>query len=314
MPEVLVLQRLLKKFLNPVMAKKLSKRISERKKTKIARKNSRKEAKIRKEQIKKQKSIAKVPKSYLISDEEKAHLKTVKDAAQQRSLEYQKPEEKEPSHIVELKRCISEHMCDAFIEVLDFRDIEGSRSRSSEDLLKSNGKKVYAFVNFADDMFDATFPFQNDGLTVLHDLSILLGSKRICIFGNCKTGKFLLSKSIEALGTDAMDFEFVRTPARKTSVAEVLRGQIDLKDINPGVMFGQVWKFINEEEIKGFYALRSFDGCDAFLDVLSDKIAEDTNSKKSLSGAALKFFKDTLMGRIRWMKHQDDFSFIFVGS
>lgn len=297
------------------MTKQLSKRISERKKTKVARKNIRREKKIRKEQKKKQRGLVKVPKSYLLSEEEKEHLKSIREATQQRTQEYQSPESCEPAHILDLKKCLLEHMCDTFIEVVDFRDIEGSRNKSAEDLLKKNGKEVYVFINFSNGMFDADLcSLQNDGLTVLHDLGVLSNSKKLCIFGNRKSGKFLLSKSIEALCVDTPEFEFIRTPSSQSAASGVLRGHLGLDDINPVVVFNQIWKFINQEEIKKFYMLGSFDGPEAFLDVLADKVAEGASSKKSLSSAALQFFKDAQMGKIAWMKRQGCFHFKFIFS
>lgn len=284
------------------MAKRTSKRVSERKKTRTAVKKARKEAKLKRELRKKEKKTVKIPKAYLMTDEEKEHLKSIKIATEERTKEFVQPEPL-PKFINDLKACLSEKNCDAFVQIVDFRDIEGSRSKKCEEIIRENGKKVYLVPNFIEKDFELNYSEleKKSGLEVLKDYSILKDCRRICIFGNKKSGKFLFSKHIDQ-AAPGVEFEFVRTPAASNDLPSIFRNITDLKDINPTIMFHRCWDFINPDEIKLFYMLNGFDSPDSFLDLLAEKISKEYNRKKNHNDAAIYFFKDVIEGRIRWMK------------
>jgi len=292
------------------MAKKTSKRVSERRKTKTAVKNSRKEAKLRRVQAKKHRNSIKVPKSYLMTDSEKEQMKSIKDATEKRTKDFV-VQEKSPDSIAQVEKCILEKHCDAFVEVVDFRDIGESRSLACEELLKKNKKKVFVFVNYNNSRFDANMEtVLGGGLELLKDVSALAGFKRICIFGNPRMGKFLLSKHIETANPSA-EFEFVRTPVRRESLSDMLRGYLDLKDVNPLVMFGICWKSIDPEVVKEHYMVRSFNSYESFLDLLAEKLSRDAGRPVTHSDAALSVFKDMISGKIGWIKTSGGFYFDF---
>lgn len=300
------------------MAKRASKRVSEKKKTRTAVRNARKEAKIKREMRKKHRNAVKVPKDYLMTDEEKDQLKKIKETTQERNRNIH-ASSSDVAFISELKRCIFEKCCDAFIEVVDFRDIDASRSRECEDLLKENFKKVFIFINFIDSSFAVDLPrTPSEDIEVLANVSCLSVFKNICIFGNPKIGKFLLSKSIEKANPKST-FEFIRVPVRSAtsstsaSLSCLFRGYIDAKDINPCVMFERCWEYVDQDAIREYYALGRFDSCGAFLDLLAKALTKDPAKVKTHDDAAITFFRDVIDGRIHWIRKDDKFYFHFTG-
>lgn len=293
------------------MAKRQSKRVSERKKTRTAVKNARKEAKLKRELRKKERKSIKVPKSYLITEKEKEHLRSIKEATEKRTQNQEKSEIDEPEFLRSLRDCIDAKKCDAFIEVIDYRDINSSRNRSCENLITESGKHLFIFVNFIDNAFSIDLSKLNaENVSVLSDLSVLSSLSKICIFGNPKTGKFLLSKQIEAANPNT-EFEFIRTPVNKVGLSDFLRGHIDIKNIDSVIMLNKHWQFINEEEIKRYYMLGRFDACDSFIDLLAEKLSADSVVKKTHREAADAFFSDILSGKIRWICIDGVFHFQF---
>lgn len=293
------------------MAKKTSKRISERKKTRTAVKNARKEAKLKREMRKKQRNAPKIPKNYLATDEEKELAKSIQKATKERTRSAESPQE-EPGHISELKRCMS--LCDAFIEVVDFRDIAGSRCEDCEELLKQGSKKFFVYLNHTNDSFQVDMAsLQGEMCCFLSDPAMLSACNKICIFGNRKTGKFLLSKAIEEANPGA-EFEFVRVPVKLSGASDLFRGYVDLNNINPSVMFENCWKNIDQSVIRDFYMLRNFDSVGSFLDLFAEKISRETSRKRTHDDAAICFFKDVLNGKIRWLKRDEDLYFSFVNA
>lgn len=280
------------------MAKRTSKRVSERRKTKTAVKNARKESKLRKKQLKMRKGGIRVPRSHLLTDAELEQLKSIKDATQMRNKSLVAHDDR-PEYLVVIEKCLVEKHCDAFIEVLDFRDLKESRNVNSEDLLRKNGKQPYAFVNYRSNKFDVELSSVLGAMTYLEDLSVLANFRKICIFGNPKTGKFLLSKKISEINPNA-EFVFVRTPVKKEGLCGVLRGYVDLKNINPLSMFEICWKFIDPEAIREYYMVGRFDSYESFLDLLAEKFSCETGKSKTHSDAALHVFKDMMSGKIGW--------------
>jgi len=307
------------------MAKNKSKRVSERRKTRNVQRNTRNEAKIRREQKKKMKGSVKIPKSVLMTEEEKEHLKNIKASTEIRSREANVKKPDVPQYLLDLEKCIFKHNCDAFIEVLDFHDIEGSRDKAAENFLKQNSKNFYVFINNNNGMFDIDLSYlDNEGIALLRDFSTLSNFNKLCIFGNQKTGKFLLSKTIEDyFGDDAgkgscnnaeaknKEFEFVRTPSNRLVISSVLGGALNLDDIKPVFMFEKIWEFVDKEELKMFYSLRSFSDYETFLSLLYDKIEDKNSAKKDLNKAALYFFRDVLSKKIGWIRHQNRLYFKF---
>ncbi|KAM0681465.1 hypothetical protein GINT2_000667 [Glugoides intestinalis] len=285
--------------------------MSERKKTKIAIKSSRKQAKLNKDLRKKQKKAIKIPKSYLMTDEEKEHLKFIKQETENRCKEMGVPEPTDPDFIVELKKCVSEGCYDAFVEMVDFRDVELSRNAPCEKILQENGKKVYIAANFDENTFDIDFStLENDTFKLLRDHSVLSNASKICIFGNPKTGKFLLSKSIEQINSNA-NFTLIETPVEKSGISALLRGYIGFESILPAILFEKCWKNIDQNAIKDFYMLCSFDSAESFLDLLAEKLAKESLKKKTHNDAALYFFKDILDKKIYWIKIKSQVYFDF---
>lgn len=293
------------------MAKRQSKRVSERKKTRTAVRNARKEAKLKRELRKKEKKSIKVPKSYLVTVEEKEHLRNIKEATEKRNQNQIKENDDKPEFLKNINSCMYEKECDTFIEVVDYRDINSSRNRGCENFITENGRKLFVFVNFIDNAFNVDLSvFNTENISILTDLSILSSSSKICIFGNPKTGKFLLSKQIEEINPN-VHFEFIRTPVNKNGLSDFLRGYIDLKNIDPVIMLNKCWAFINEDEIKRFYMLGGFDTCNSFIDLLAEKLSKDSTVKKTHNEAADAFFNDILSGRIRWVCIDNAFHFLF---
>ncbi|ELA42334.1 uncharacterized protein VICG_00734 [Vittaforma corneae ATCC 50505] len=300
------------------MAKRTSKRVSERKKTRTAVRNARKEAKLKREMRKKHKNVTKIPKDYLMTDEEKEQLRKIKEATQERN-QTTSVDSEDPAFISELEKCIFEKNCDAFVEIVDFRDIDSSRSRQCEEILKKNSKKIFMCMNFISNSFQMDLSWtKNENIEVLADISRLSVFKKICIFGNPKIGKFLLSKSIEETNPKSA-FEFIRIPVKPSTLSKAVnlsnlfRGYIDIKDINPSAMFENCWEYIDQDAIKEYYILGRFDSCGAFLDLLAEKMSKDSSKKKTHDEAAVVFFKDVIDGRIRWIRKNGNFYFQFTG-
>lgn len=293
------------------MAKVLSKRISERKKTQHARKLIKKAAKIRKEQRKKQKGQIKVPKSVLMTEEQKAHLENIKLATQNRTKNHKIEDKNIPEYISELEKCIFIRGCDTFVEIIDFRDIEGSRNKYAEKIIKQHEKPLYVYINYNNELFNIDLGYlEQQNLIIINDFSIFADSKKLCIFGNPKSGKFLLSKNIQNVVNEKdLQFEFVKTPITDKTVSEVLRGHIDLQDINPIVMFRSIWEDINKNALKSFYMLANFDDYEEFLKLLCEKLEDKNSLKKSISDAALYFFKDIKNQNVPWMKKDGKYYF-----
>lgn len=297
------------------MAKNKSKRVSERKKTKNLQKHSRNEAKIRKEQRKKQKSTVKVPKHVIMTEAEKEHLKSIKLATQARSKESKDAKPNENSYITELGSCIDKRNFDTFIEIIDYRDIEGTRNISAEKFLEKSNKKYHFFINYNNGLLNVDLGFLNtEHSSILDDFSILKDSKKICIFGCPKIGKFLLSKTIENFFNNEkkIEFEFIKTPSNRPTICEIFCGNISLKNIIPALMFEKVWEFLDKEDLKKFYMTSSFTDYEVFLSLLADKVESKSTTKKDLNKGALLFFKDILEYKIAWFRSQNSFYFKFI--
>lgn len=289
------------------MAKRASKRVSEKRKTKRAEKNARSEAKERRKQRASQKMAVKVPRSVLLTSDQKKHLNEIKAASKERSMEINSlPVVEEPEIIKNVRISIFDNKCDVFIEVIDSRDIEGSRCRLAEEEIIKEGKKLYSYVE------------KNivvDGLNPLNNFSDLKGY-RLCIFGNIKSGKFILSKKIEDFfNSNEIFFDFIRTPCNTVSVSEVLRNQIDLEKIDPVFMIYQFWSFINKKSLKELYMVPEFSSLEEFLESLAEKYFDEVNfnylkkSKNITVKAGYFFLKDIKGGRFGWSKSGNTYSF-----
>lgn len=293
------------------MAKRASKRVSERRKTKTAITNARKEAKLRRELNKKQRKTIKVPKSFLMTDEEKEHLRSIKKAAQLRASEAELNKSNDPEHISKLKQTIAEKQCDCFIEVVDFRDIDGSRVRDCEKLMADEGVSFFTFINFYDNSFEIDITqLAAEGHRLVESFEQFKNFKKICIFGHPKVGKFFLSKNINDVNSE-IEFEFIRVPTKSKGLSEVLRKIVDIKELNSSAMFAKIFSNLDKEGAKEFFRLARFSDANEFLQLLADKLSKERNMPVSPNDAALFFFENAKNGQIRWAFVSKQISFKF---
>lgn len=290
------------------MAKKASKRCSERRKTKTVITNARKEAKLRRELNKNKRKAVKVPKSVLLTDDEKLQMKNIKEAAAMRAKELKPVETEDVKRTEQFIECIKH--CDCFLEVIDFRDIEGTRNLEFENILKENKINSFVFVNHADSEFNADLSILSS-FQLVSDFSQFSNFKKICIFGTNKVGKFVVTKEIERVCGDK-EFHIIKTPAIKSGVSDVFRGTVDFKNINPKNMFESLWEFFEKDQLQEFFRISSFGDASGFLTLLADKISKDTLKTVTQDGAALTFFSAIRSGQIKWMKQSDRFIFKFI--
>lgn len=289
------------------MAKRISKRCSERRKTKTAITNARKEAKMKRNLNKKRKNAIKVPMSVLTTDEEKLHLKNIKDASKLRNTAVSSDANKEPKHIEKLRECISDSEC--FLEVVDFRDIEGTRNPDMENVLMSENVKVHVFLNY----FDPGLEFSPSGLEefeIIRDFAQLSKFNKICIFGTTKAGKFLASKNIE-LACGEKEFKIIKAPLINKGIYEVFRGAVDLKNINPVEMFSSIWNCLDSKKLMDYFRLSTFSDSLEFLALLSEKLTTESTKANTPKNAALFFFNCVKAGQIKWFRDQERLSFVF---
>lgn len=290
------------------MAKKASKRCSERRKTKTVITNARKEAKLRRELNKNKRKAVKVPKSVLLTDDEKLQMKNIKEAAAMRAKELKPVETEDVKRTEQFIECIKD--CDCFLEVIDFRDIEGTRNLEFENILKENKINSFVFVNHTDSEFNADLSILSS-FQLVSDFSQFSNFKKICIFGTNKVGKFVVTKEIERVCGDK-EFHIIKTPAIKSGVSDVFRGTVDFKNINPKNMFESLWEFFEKDQLQEFFRISSFSDASGFLTLLADKISKDTLKTVTQDGAALTFFSAIRSGQIKWMKQSDRFIFKFI--
>lgn len=290
------------------MAKKKSKRCSERRKTKTAVTNARKEAKLRREMNKNKKNSIKIPRSELMTDDEKQHLKNIKEGCEQRAKDV-KPIKSEESIIFEkFKEQVEK--CDCFIEVVDFRDIEGTRSKVFEQFLKEKNIPLHIYVNFSNQEFQVDFS-DFEGLNFVTDFSQFKNFKKICIFGFRKVGKFLVSKNIEEVCGEKV-FEFIKIPINHPGISEVFRGVVDMKNVDPKQMVNLIWDSFEKDQLQEFFRLSRFEDLSEFLSLLAHKISKENLKTATLDDAALLVLNTIKSGQIKWQKHLGHFYFKFI--
>lgn len=289
------------------MAKRKSKRCSERRKTKTVITNARKEAKLRREMNKNKRNSVKIPRSELMTDEEKQHLKEIKEGCIMRAKDIKLAETPESKAFDKLKE--QEKICDCFIEVVDCRDIEGTRNREYERYLKENEHQVFVYLNYTDPTFESDLSSLKD-LTFITDFSQFKNYEKICIFGAKKVGKFLLSKNIEDL-CDQKSFELIRSPVSSSGASEVFRGVVEMNDVDSQAMIKLIWEFFEKNELQEYFRLSNFQDLQGFLNLLRDKMSKETLKNVTIDDAASLVLRTIKTCHIKWIKKSNRFYFKF---
>lgn len=285
------------------MAKQKSKRVSEKRKTKRAQKNIRINAKQRKEFRKKERNSIKVPKAVMMTEDEKSHLREISQGNEMRAQNYVKEEEEE-QFISDLKKAFADGS-NFFIQIIDNKDIKGSRNKKAEQMVTDMGFPLFYFA-FED--------FQAPNLPFLNDFN-KIESENVCIIGNEKSGKFILSKKIEEFfKNENFNFNFVRTPTPIT-VSEVMRGIVDLNKVEPLFMLNQIFPYFDKNDLQYFYMISTFDTFEEFIIVLTEKLQglKDGRqmNKKIKDETAIQVLKDIRSKKIDWIKMNDRYNFKF---
>lgn len=284
------------------MGKRHSKLSSAKSRVKISKKLR---ASFRKEQLakkKRSKLLAKIPKSVLMLDSERELLKRIKEQAKQRAESEQAvPKEELPCHIERLTSLLPE--TDVFIEIIDARDIQASRSYDSENLIINSGKQLCVYLSH----FTAGLPvdlssLNKSSLQVLSDISLLGKTQSICVFGQARSGKYTLSQEIARINP-AVTISRVKVPVANASLAAMLRGAIDEKEIDHFIHFKRIWACTDSRLLSDFYRLPSFGTAEEFLDALSP-LPQD-RIRKRREAAALRFFRDIKTKDIPWIALPD---------
>lgn len=293
------------------MAKRKSKRISRRTILSAARKvreNFRKQRKLNKKQ---EMDAVKVPRAFLLTDAEKEQIKQIKEDTKARTAEHQAEEGTDVApHIAELMECIQ--TCDLFVEVVDYRDIVSGHSRKCGEMLAKSGKKLLIYLSHFSDHFNTGYEkLEDDNTEIVRDYSVFDSARKVCVFGNPKSGKFVLTKEITSRNPEAV-VRRITTPTKKATLSDVMRNAADEKCIDSIVHFKEIYPFIDKTAIMDFYVIGTFGSWEGLLTALGRKFSGEQRPRRCMEAGALRFIKDIKDGRILWARTSDQFMFKFT--
>lgn len=293
------------------MTKFKDRRISALQRVKLDRRTRERYKKLERIKAKQSHNNIKVPKSILLTDKEMHEFKELRKNTKERNESFKNIEKVSvAAHVQDLNNCIEK--CDLFIEVLDFRDIDGTRSIKSENLIRESGRTVYAFISFYSDTFEVDLSrLENTGIKIIRDVSVFTEKKNICIFGRAQCGKFTLSKQIEEI-ISGVSISIVKIPSKHVDMSVALRSAIDLDTIDSLILFKSIYQFINPALICDFYKIPNFETCEELCSLLGKKYSSYTQPRKCMEAGALQFIKDVKASRILWIRRDSLYTFKFI--
>ena len=299
-----------RKFFNRMGFKK-SKRTSVGKRLAIAKRVRDTYKKQQRVARKNKRNDIKVPRSYLLSDEQKEQLKRIKEETLARQEEYLSNRPKElPAHVADFEAQLQ--TADALIEAIDGRDVEGSRSADLEERVFAAGKRLFVFVNYVGHAESPALNYLlSRGAAVLTDVRALSGAARVCLFGQAKTGKFSLAKAIEA-ALPGLAVKMLDIPLSKITPSAVLRKAVPSDKIDTVFFFRQMFPFIDKGALADHYALPRFATPDEFLETLGSQSAPHSKKNAQMALAAKQFISDVQNNKIAWACDDSRMNFTFT--
>ncbi|KAI5149729.1 hypothetical protein ENBRE01_1082 [Enteropsectra breve] len=288
--------------------KQKSKRLTTRKRERMNKLGRLKQKRVRREAVKKEKNAV-VPKSVYLTEEQRRHLEDIKKNTLERNKNLIEETNDIAPYIQELTDCLD---YDAFVAVVDYRDIESSRNKKSEEFLSSNGKKIYYFINHFNSELNLPYEYLNtENSEVITNLSILSGASSLCLFGYPRCGKFVVSKQI----TDAfpgVKITTVRVPTRKNGPSDIFRGAADYSKVDLITVFGAISEFIDKTAIRDFYMLEDYHNAEELMTLLGKKYSNEERKRRIMDAGATRFVKDVLQGKILWYSAENNYNFKFL--
>ena len=229
----------------------------------------------------------KVPKSVLMTQEEKENFQRIQEMSEKRNQEIL---EEPVMELDENMSKIHEYIdYDLFIQILDKRDTESSRCLEVEEFLKSVGKKVQNFLT--DNKINKK----------------IFKGKKVVIFGRKNTGKFLFSKKIE----DICTVSIVEIASTEVRIYEILKNTAAEGSYDPIFTFMDLMPFINPSQIRDFYCLREFSDVEDFMTLLGKKVGNEKKNRRIMSAGAKQVIKDIQNEKIKWVKEGEKYTFSF---
>jgi len=315
-----------------------SKRLTTRRRERLNKLGRLKEKKMRKLAKERMEKKEKVPKSVLMTEDQRRKLKEIKMATDERNKNAV-VEAEDPQHIRRINECLE--ACDAFVELLDYRDIDGSRSKDIEQRIKSENKKIYVlYSHYEEDLPVNTDHLVSDGLTVLNSIEELLSdsttvngkgissgkkasgkkasngkrtgeTRRLCIFGQPNSGKFLLTKQLEDR-SETVSVEKVTVPVNKVTPSAVFRKAFPMSNSDLVGLFEKIYPFLTDRTaLCDFYTVEECEDWRDFLNKLNEKNSLESRMRKRLEIGATRFFRDVLASKIAWCVSEKEYKFRF---
>lgn len=255
---------------------------------------------------KKTRAAIKIPRSLYLTEAEKEQKFLIKAETARRTEEALSVQDiPDPEHIIKLRQAID--TCDTFMEIVDFRDIEGSRCRPCEDLMKQAGKTIKIYLsNFNENLPVDYSHLDCDGYSLIKDIVHLQDLGNVCILGNTKSGKFLLSKEISARGANP-DIIRICTPIATRSLSAVMRGACKAELLDLYACFGQIYPFLDHKAVADFFMIRPYNNMEDLLLQLGQAHSAELRQRRCMEAGALYFVNCLKEGRIIWAKIADQY-------
>lgn len=289
------------------MAARKSKRLTLKKKARITKKVRDNFKSKNKEIARKDKFYGKVPRGILMTNKEIEDLNKHKEQVRLINEEYLKTRELNEKRTTDYMCDLDPYMVDTelFIEVCDYRDVEGSRNQDFEKTVLKKGKKLMIWLNYVNEIIANTSGIESDGIKMFEDMEALGGIKKLCIFGYPKSGKFYLKNIIKEARNDiecniVCGYEYGNENG-SIGVSEVLRGTIEEDKIDVVYFAKKLFENINFEEFSEYYRITyGTTDIEKLLENLGEKLIGEGKQREKIKKGASKLINDMKTNNIIW--------------
>ncbi|AFN83447.1 putative GTP binding protein [Encephalitozoon romaleae SJ-2008] len=309
-----------------IKKKQKSKRLTTRKREsmlKRARINEKKKRRLNRKMVLK---MEKVPPFVLRTDEENMQYAEIKRMARLRKIEHDealKNSEKKEDYLEGIMNLVSKS--DVVIEVIDARDPDSSRNGEVEKVVFDYGKKLIMVLNYTqyvprDTINEWKDYLRKDGNTCIESMEEgmeWIGKEmRIGIFGNSKSGKnFVLRSITKALG-EKPRFMIASVPPSRITLTSVLRGCHKLIGMPFSSYIDAIVERIDKDEVSLRHRIPKFGNSEELLESICDRNQINDGSKcMRHMKASERFLEDFFNHRILFWRgvndDENDISFAF---
>lgn len=272
-----------------IKKKQKSKRLTTRKRESMLKRARIDEKKKRRLNKKTQLKMEKVPPFVLRTDEENMQYAEIKRMAKLRKIEHDealKNSGKKEEYLEEITSLASKS--DVVIEVIDARDPDSSRNGEAEKIVLDYGKRLIMVLNYTQYVPRETVDewkdyLRKDGKTCIElmeeGMEWIEKEMRIGIFGNSKSGKSFVLRSItKALG-EKPRFMIASVPTSRITLSSVLRGCHELIGIPFNSYIDAVVGRIDKDEVSLRHRILKFSHSEELLESICNKNQINNESK-----------------------------------